>query len=218
MAAGAFVAEDGSGMAWVFDVWGTALRGPDGLWQTPAPDVSAGESSRSYRPATPAEAFSLSQVACSAGAADLRGHPSGLQRAIEIAISAHSNQVDKAGAPYILHPLRVMLSLATEEERIVGVLHDVVEDSDWTFDLLRRQGFSDTVVDALKSVTAAGGESYEAFVARAGANPIGRRVKIADLTDNMDMRRLPAPTGRDFERLAKYSRALAYLNQFAPSE
>jgi (p)ppGpp synthase/HD superfamily hydrolase len=135
----------------------------------------------------------------------------GLERAIEIAVSAHKGQVDKAGAPYIMHPLRVMMSLSTEAERIVGVLHDVVEDSDWNFELLKEEGFEDQILVALASVTAIPGESYDDFIVRAASNPIGKQVKIADLKDNMDMKRISDPTDRDFERLKKYSRSLAYL-------
>jgi (p)ppGpp synthase/HD superfamily hydrolase len=140
-----------------------------------------------------------------------------LERAIEIAARAHAGQVDKAGAPYILHPLRVMMSLSTVEERIVGVLHDVVEDTDVTFDDLRAEGFSELVVEAVMSVTKdrpekeMGWPAYEAFVLRAAANPIGRRVKIADMTDNMDLSRISNPTERDLARVAKYRKALALL-------
>jgi len=120
-------------------------------------------------------------------------------------------QVDKAGKPYVLHPLRIMFSLHTDEEKIVGVLHDVVEDSDWTFEGLREEGFSETIIEALKSVTAVEGEEYDDFVRRAHANPIGRNVKIADVTDNLDIKRIAGPSDRDFQRLKKYRRALAFL-------
>jgi (p)ppGpp synthase/HD superfamily hydrolase len=132
-----------------------------------------------------------------------------LERAIAIAAEAHAGQVDKAGEPYILHPLRVMLSCATEDERIVGVLHDLVEDCPgWTFARLRQEGFSDAVLAALDSVTHREGEAYEAFVERAAANPIGRRVKLADLGDNCDLGRISAPTERDLARIEKYRRAI----------
>ncbi len=134
-----------------------------------------------------------------------------LERAIEIAVGAHKGQVDKAGAPYILHPLRVMSSLETEEEKIVGILHDVVEDSDWTLEKLRGERFPETVIDALRSVTTEEGEDYDDFVRRARENPIGRRVKIADVTDNLDIKRISDPTDRDFQRLKKYLRALDIL-------
>lgn len=136
-----------------------------------------------------------------------------LERAIAIAAEAHRGQTDQAGAPYILHPLRVMLSLNSLEERIVGVLHDVVEDSDWTFDALAAEGFSDHVVEALRAVTRLDGEDYQDFVRRASRNPIGAKVKFADLTDNSDMTRIKNPTDKDFKRLEKYRRALRLLSE-----
>ena len=135
-----------------------------------------------------------------------------LERAIAIAAEAHSGQVDKAGAPYVLHPLRMMLRLITAEERMVAVLHDVCEDCPgWTFDRLRGEGFSDHIIEALESVTKRDGEDYGAFVARAASNPIGRRVKLADLHDNCDLSRIAQPTKRDHERIEKYRRAIAVI-------
>jgi (p)ppGpp synthase/HD superfamily hydrolase len=134
-----------------------------------------------------------------------------LERAIEIAASAHAGQVDKAGTPYILHPLRVMLALASNEDRIVGVLHDVVEDTHVSLDDLRAEGFSEAVLAGLESVTKQDGESYEAFVLRAAADPIGRRVKLADLTDNCDLSRIASPTQKDHDRIAKYRAAIESL-------
>jgi (p)ppGpp synthase/HD superfamily hydrolase len=135
-----------------------------------------------------------------------------LERAIAIAVEAHSGQVDKAGSPYILHPLRVMLSLQSNNERIVGVLHDVCEDCPgWDLGRFIREGFPENVIDALRSVTKIEGESYEDFVLRASRNEIGRAVKIADLVDNSDISRIHEPTDRDHKRLAKYARALAAL-------
>jgi (p)ppGpp synthase/HD superfamily hydrolase len=131
-----------------------------------------------------------------------------LERAIAIAAKAHAGKVDKAGAPYILHPLRVMLKMETYEERMAAVLHDVVEDSDMTLEDLRNEGFSDTVVEAVDAVTLRIGEAYDDFVRRAARNPIGRRVKLADLEDNCDLSRIAHPTKEDYERLAKYQRAI----------
>jgi (p)ppGpp synthase/HD superfamily hydrolase len=140
-----------------------------------------------------------------------------LQRAIEIAVKAHGDEghVDKGGSPYILHPFRVMLSLKTEEERIVGVLHDVIEDCpDWTFDRLREEGFSEVVIAGLQSVTKTSeDEDYDEFVSRCVANPIGRRVKIADITDNLDVTRLGTLTEKDIKRLNKYKKALMVLHE-----
>jgi (p)ppGpp synthase/HD superfamily hydrolase len=135
-----------------------------------------------------------------------------LERAIVIAAEAHDGQIDKAGAPYILHVLRVMLSMETVEERIVAVLHDIVEDTPWTLDALRTEGFSEAIVHAVDALTHRDGESYEAFVDRAGADPIGRRVKIADLKDNSDLRRIAAPSEKDHARIEKYRRALRRLS------
>lgn len=135
-----------------------------------------------------------------------------LERAIAIALEAHAGQVDKAGAPYILHPLRVMLSLDTLDERITGVLHDVVEDSPWTLARLQAEGFSERALLAIDAVTRRDGESYEVFVARAGQDPIGRRVKLADLEDNANLARIAAPTDQDHARLERYRRAIAQLS------
>ncbi len=135
-----------------------------------------------------------------------------LERAIAIAATAHAGQHDKAGAPYILHPLRVMLRLAAEAERITAVLHDVIEDCEgWSFERLRTEGFSVEIIEALRSVTKRDGESYEDFVKRACENPIGRRVKLSDLHDNCDLSRITAPSAKDHERIARYHRAIAYI-------
>ena len=131
-----------------------------------------------------------------------------LEHAITLAIKVHQGQLDKYGRPYILHPLRVMFRLETELEQIVGVLHDVIEDSDMTFDDLRRMGYSEAVLTALDGVTRREDETYDEFVTRSLAHPVSRRVKLADLEDNMDLRRLSVQlTEKDFERLQRYRRA-----------
>ena len=130
-----------------------------------------------------------------------------LGKAIAIAAQAHEHQVDKAGAPYILHPLRVMLQMQTEEEQIVAVLHDVLEDADgWTVERLRSHGFSEGVLGALECVTKRDGEDYGAFVARAASNPVALKVKLADIKVNMDMTRLATLSEKDLARLQKYHR------------
>ena len=135
-----------------------------------------------------------------------------LQRAITIAEQQHAGQVDKAGRPYIEHPKRVMAAVSNDAERIVAILHDVIEDSDVTLDQLAAEGFPAYILDALDSVTRKEGETYEAFVARAATNAIGRRVKYADLQDNADLTRIPAPTVADLARTVKYQRAMVQLN------
>lgn len=136
-----------------------------------------------------------------------------LDKAILLAVRAHAGQVDKGGHPYILHPLRVMQAMSHETERIVAVLHDVMEDAGVTPQDLLAMGFSSTVVEALESVTRREGESYEDFVRRAAANPFGRRVKLADLRDNSDLSRIPNPTERDRERVRKYQHAIDFLER-----
>lgn len=134
-----------------------------------------------------------------------------LERAIEIAARTHAGQLDKGGAPYILHPLRVMLRVAPGAQQIVAVLHDVVEDSEVTFEDLEREGFSAEVISGLRAVTKVEGESYEDFVARAALDPVGKAVKLADLMENSDLSRIAEPSQKDLERVAKYGRAIEYL-------
>ena len=135
-----------------------------------------------------------------------------LQRAIEIATEAHKGQYDKAGNDYIGHPLRVMELGKTENEKIVGVLHDVVEDTDWTFEALAAEGFSEEVIAALRCVTKLSeNENYDDFIERVKKNPLAVAVKINDLSDNMDIRRLPYLSDKDVKRLKKYLKAYKRL-------
>ncbi|HSX62752.1 MAG TPA: HD domain-containing protein [Tahibacter sp.] len=134
-----------------------------------------------------------------------------IERAIEIAARAHAGQRDKAGAPYIFHPLRLMLAVRGDEERMAAVLHDVVEDTPLTFDDLLREGFSEPVVDALRALTKHDGESRIDAAHRAAANPIARAVKLADVADNMDLSRIPSPTEKDHARLREYEQVRAIL-------
>jgi hypothetical protein len=137
-----------------------------------------------------------------------------LERAIEIAAKAHAGQVDKAGQPYVLHPLRMMLAVRTPEARIAAVLHDVVEDTAVTLEELRGEGFPEAALEAVEALTKREGEDYEAFIRRVAPNPIAREVKVADLRDNSDLSRIAEPTERDRERIRKYQRAIAYLERW----
>lgn len=135
-----------------------------------------------------------------------------LEDAIALAVKAHQGQLDKNGQPYILHPLRVMFRLEGDVEKIVGILHDVVEDSDLTFEDLREMGYGDDIIEALDGVTRRNDETYDEFVQRSRQHPISLRVKLADLEDNMDIRRLPVEIReQDFERLKRYRRAWEVL-------
>jgi (p)ppGpp synthase/HD superfamily hydrolase len=135
-----------------------------------------------------------------------------LQRAISIAAEAHKNQFDKYGAPYFGHVSRVMNNGNTLDEKIVGVLHDVVEDTHWTFEQLAGEGFPAYIIEAIRSVTKTSDEEdYDAFVQRTSKNPLGIKVKLNDLLDNMDVRRMPVVTAKDAERLNKYLKAYRFL-------
>ena len=135
-----------------------------------------------------------------------------LERAIQIATEAHKGQFDKAGREYIGHPIRVMEMGKTEDEKIVGVLHDVIEDTDWTFERLEAEGFSQEVINALRCVTKTSeNENYDDFIDRVKKNPLATAVKINDLTDNMDIRRLPYLSDKDVKRLKKYLKAYKRL-------
>jgi len=134
-----------------------------------------------------------------------------LQRAIEIAIEAHKGQTDKAGKPYILHIFQVMAKGRSEDEKITALLHDIIEDSAWTLEKLEAEGFSHKIIEALDCLTKREGESYEEFIKRVKSNPLAIKVKINDLEDNMDIRRLSQVSDKDAERLNKYLRAYREL-------
>lgn len=134
-----------------------------------------------------------------------------LEKAIQIAVSAHKEQVDKSEQPYILHLIRVMDAGETEQEKICGVLHDLVEDTDWTFEKLENEGFSEEIISALKCVTKQENEDYAAFIGRVKTNPLAIKVKLNDLRDNMDITRLFYITEKDRERLNKYLKAYQEL-------
>ncbi len=129
-----------------------------------------------------------------------------LEKAIEIAVEAHRGQIDKAGKIYILHPLRVMLRGKTETEMIIGVLHDTVEDTPVTLDMLRLEGFSEEVLSALSCITKKQGEDYGDFIGRVLTNPLAAQVKLYDIEDNLNRDRIPYPTPKDEARFKKYEK------------
>jgi (p)ppGpp synthase/HD superfamily hydrolase len=134
-----------------------------------------------------------------------------VEDAVSIAARAHRGQKDKAGAPYLLHPLRMMLRMETEAAMMAAVLHDVVEDTEWTLERLREAGFSEEVLEAVDCLTHREGESYQQFVERVRTNRIARQVKIADLEDNMNVRRMNQLGPKELERMEKYHRAWRVL-------
>lgn len=142
--------------------------------------------------------------------------PVSLEDAIALAACSHQGQTDRAGQPYLLHPLRVMLSLgrlATEAQRMAAVLHDVVEDTPVTFEQLRALGYPEEVVEAVDALTKRPDEQndYMKAIRRLSANPIARRVKLGDLADNLDLSRIAQPTEKDFARFEKYREAKSFL-------
>jgi (p)ppGpp synthase/HD superfamily hydrolase len=136
-----------------------------------------------------------------------------LENAIQLAVQAHRGQKDKAGAPYILHPVRVMLRMGTDIEMMAAVLHDVLEDTQYTLLDLQQAGYPQRVLEALDCLTRRENETYEEFIERVKTNPLARKVKIADLEDNMDIRRISDPQEKDMERLKKYRRAWSDLTK-----
>ena len=135
-----------------------------------------------------------------------------LKCAMQIAENAHANQIDKAGQPYINHPIAVANKLNGEIEKIVALLHDVVEDSATTLEDIRKAGFDEYVVKALDCITKRKGEAYDDYLLRVKNNDIAKMVKLADLSHNMDMSRLPSLTDKDLERLKKYEYAVSVLS------
>lgn len=135
------------------------------------------------------------------------------EKAMQIAIKVHRGQLDKGGNDYINHPVRVERRCTCQEDRLVALLHDTIEDGNIASEYLLLVGFSQEVVDAVLSVSRKRGEDYFEFIQRCKANPIGRRVKICDLEDNMDITRLKELTEKDIERLKKYHEAYKMLNE-----
>jgi len=127
-----------------------------------------------------------------------------LESAIQLAAEAHAGQQDKAGKPYILHPIRVMLSVSTTDEQIAAILHDTVEDTDVTYEQLSEAGFSAEIISAVKALTKLDGESRVEAARRAVKHPIARQVKLADVKDNLDISRIPHLTDKDHARLDEY--------------
>jgi hypothetical protein len=130
-----------------------------------------------------------------------------LGRAVAIAAIAHQDQLDKAHAPYILHPLRLLMRGETIEEQIVAVLHDVVEDSDWTLAQLAAEGFPAAIVTAIECLTRRAEETYDQFLDRVLTSDLATRIKRYDLEDNMTLTRLKSLSEKDLQRLQRYHQA-----------
>lgn len=137
-----------------------------------------------------------------------------LAEAIEIATVAHSKQFDRGGRPYILHPLHLMNQFTYDIElMIIAVLHDVVEDSDWTIIGLIEAGFTDRVAEAVNCLTHTRHESYDDYITNIATNYDALRVKRKDLEHNSCITRLKGVTSKDLERAAKYHKAFMFLGE-----
>ena len=134
------------------------------------------------------------------------------RKAMKIAFDAHIGQFDKAGIPYILHPIHLAEQMETEEECVVALLHDTVEDTDITFEQLEKE-FSKTVIDALRLLTHEKTVEYMEYVKKIKDNPIARKVKLADLHHNSDLTRLLEVTPKDLKRIEKYKKAIEFLSK-----
>ena len=137
-----------------------------------------------------------------------------LGKAILIAAEAHEDQYDKGGRPYILHPLHIMNQLLFDTElAVIGVLHDVLEDSEWTVSDLVQHGFTNRVVEALRLLTHSPGTSYTDYIERVATNYDAVRVKRKDLEHNSDITRLKGVSAKDLRRMEKYHKAFVRLGE-----
>jgi (p)ppGpp synthase/HD superfamily hydrolase len=137
-----------------------------------------------------------------------------LDKAILIAVQAHQDQKDRYGKAYILHPIRLMMKMDSVQEQIVAILHDVVEDSEWTLIDLHKEGFSEEIITAVDCMTKRDNELYMDYIERLKINPIARKVKLADLEDNMDLRRIAQISEYDLKRLERYHQAWKLLREY----
>lgn len=135
-----------------------------------------------------------------------------IEKSLGIALKAYSGQTDKAGKEYILHPLRLMAQMDSEEEMSVALLHDVIEDSEYTAEDLLENGIPAVVVNAVQSLTKLPNENYELFIERVLENKLAAKIKKADIEDNMNVLRLKSINEKDLERVAKYHKAWYKIN------
>lgn len=144
-------------------------------------------------------------------------HEDPLEAALILAAKVHVGKLDKGGEPYILHPLRLALRMETDDERIVALLHDVLEHAEKSGDADGVRGqleeFGSTIAAAVECLTRRPREDYDVYIARVRANPLASAVKLADLYDNLDPRRLRVLTSGDLQRVLKYHQALRALEE-----
>lgn len=135
------------------------------------------------------------------------------KKALKLCFDAHKNQVDKSGIPYVFHPFHLAEQMETEETIIVALLHDIIEDTEYTIEDLIKEGFDKTVVDAVALMTHADGVDYMQYIAAIKQNPIAKAVKLADLRHNSNISRLDVIDEKAYERRKKYLEALEFLEK-----
>lgn len=137
------------------------------------------------------------------------------KKALRLCFDAHSHQVDKSGMPYVFHPFHLAEQMDTEEAAIVALLHDVVEDTDFTLEDLTEMGYPPAVVEALALMTHDSGVPYMDYVRKISGNALATKVKLADLHHNSDLSRLDVVDDKTLARVKKYAEAIALLESVA---
>lgn len=135
------------------------------------------------------------------------------KKALQLCFKAHKRQKDKSDMPYVFHPFHLAEQMGTEETTVVALLHDVVEDTRYTFRHLEKMGFEKPIMDALRLLTHNDGSEYMEYIARIKNNPIAKAVKLADLRHNSDLSRLDIVDSKALERREKYLKAIEYLEK-----
>lgn len=133
------------------------------------------------------------------------------KKALQLCFEIHKNQVDKSGLPYVFHPYHLAEQMDDEESILVALLHDVVEDSEITFEDLEKYGFSENVMDAIKRLTHTNPVDYDDYIEKIKMNPIAVKVKLADLRHNSDLNRLEKVSQKDLKRAERYQKAIERL-------
>ena len=135
-----------------------------------------------------------------------------VKKAVYVAMDCHRWEMDKGGYPYIMHPMHLAEQMNDEDSTVVALLHDVVEDSDTTFEDLVRYGFTETQIEAIRALTHKEGQDYMDYIRQqVKPNPIAKKVKLADLAHNLDYSRLGTLTDKDLKRMEKYKTAMKIL-------
>ena len=135
------------------------------------------------------------------------------KQALKLCFEAHKEQVDKSGMPYVFHPFHLADQMTDEATTVVALLHDVVEDTELTFEDLEKQGFGEEIIVALKLLTHNDDTPYMDYVAKIKTNKIATAVKLADLRHNSDLSRLDTVDEKALKRKEKYEKAIKFLEE-----